>query len=410
MRLLKDIVAMITTTGSDSPEHTQDHVDDQEKRRRSYVKSQRQDHLGSKPSSLLVQLAVEALARQNYAAGLVLGAFNHKASGRENKVDHGTVSGDVDETFDIAGLDSVMQSLLSCCANDLERKLWGGEVTSMSLAASSLERSCNQGGRNNDNRFAQTKIAKCSYSRLLLVLQEHVVACWKNAEGDAIRKNDARELSLAHASRLLEQSLKAFTRLVAERDQNGGGASENHHNGNGQSQFDALANSFLSLVPVLCTSVAALPTEGEGFLSRAAGLLPLVIPLMRAVNRFDRPNMIASEAPAQDEHSHSSPGWLTELEEALATLSSDLVCGLMDMKTTKVRQQPEEPPPQEINGGGGTGGGRNRTEEKAEDIVELLLASSPFLAFDRESFDWSALQERDSSQLDSPDCVRALEV
>lgn len=415
MRLLKDVVATITTMGSDSPEHTRHHVDDKEKRRRSHAKSQQRVRLGSKPSSLLMQLAVEALARQNYAAGLVRGAFHRTGSGGDRQDGNETLSRDASETFDVTELDAVMQSLLSCCARDLQRKLWGGEVASKSLASSSLERSCNQRGRKDDSRFENTEAARCPYSRLLLVLQEHVVACWSNTDGDATKKNDARELSLAHASRLLERSLEVFTRLLAERDQHGSSAGENRHNGNGHPQVDAVTNSFVSLVPVLCTSVAALPTEDEGFLSRAAGLLPLIVPLMKVVDRFNRSGTSTSNTAAPVHEAQSPPGWITELEEALAMLSSDLVCGLIDMKATKVRQHVEIPP-QEIGGGGdgsgdGDGGGdRNRREAKAEDIVELLLASSPFLAFGRESFDWSALEDRGPSQLDSPDCVRALEV
>lgn len=384
VRLLRDIVTMITIAGSPSPKHAQ-HTNDKETRRRAHMKSQEKSQqwvLPAPKSSSMMRLAVEALARDDYAAGLVMGAFNNKGYRRDTQGDGETGSGQSDKTFDAAELDAVMESLLLHCVGNLHKRLWE-------------ENPCDLGGANG-GCSGRTE-ASCPYSRLLLVLQEHLVTCWGKTGGDAVKKESARDLSLAHAARLLEQSLKVFTKLQLEGDQLGGGARDNRHAENGHLLVDTLRTSFVSLIPVLCRSVVAVPAEGGGFLTLAARLLPLVVPLLKIVDRFDTPRTPKGVFP--------SANWLAELEEALALLSSDLACCLIDMKGLKVRHHVGLCSQQ-----AGGGDARNRRGDQSGGITELLLASSPFLACGQESFDWSGLEDEDTSPPDSSEFAHAFEV
>lgn len=325
----------------------------------------------------MTRLAVEAIARDDYAAGLVLGAFNHTGSSGNKQDDHESKIEQSDQAFDAAELDAVMESLLLHCVGDLHKRLWEEGV-------------CDLGGASGS--CSGQEQPPCPFSRLLLVLQEHVVTYWGNADGDAAKKDSARELSLAHTARLLEQSLKIFTRLLAEGDRPRGGARDK------RCIIDELRNSFLSLIPVLCGSVASVPAEGAGFLSLAARLLPLIVPLLRVVDRFD-------SVPRPRKGACSSPGWLAEVEEALAMLSSDLACGLIDMGGLRTRHHLKFPARET-----GTDSARTRRGDRSEGIFKLLLTSSPFLARGHESFDWSGLEDEEASQPDSSYFSHALEV
>lgn len=384
-RLVRDIVTMINMAGSPSSKHAQ-HANDKETRRRSHAKPQIKPQEQLVPpvlqSNSMIRLAAEALARDDYAAGLVLEAFNHKGPGGDPQDDDETTSGESNKAFDATELDAVMESLLTHCVHDLHKRLWGEMV-------------CDLGGANGS--CSGQAEAPCPYSRLLLALQEHVMTYCGNSDGDAAKKDSARELSLTHAVRLLQQSLKIFTRLLAEGDQPGGGACDNRHTGNGHVLVDTLRNSFVSLVPVLCGSVVAVPAEGGGFLTLAARLLPLTIPLLGVVDRFD--SLRTSEGAS------SSPGWLAEVEEALAMLSSDLACDLIDMKGLRTRYHVELSPRET-----GSNNARIRRGDRSEGIVKLLMASSPFLACGHESFDWSGHEGENALQLDSSVFAHALEV
>lgn len=383
-QLLRDVVTTITMAGSLSPKHTQ-HTNDKETRRRHHTKSQTKPQrwaLSAFKSNSMVRLAVEALARDDCAAGLVLRAFNHGMSGRDTEGDHETRSGQTDKPFDAAELGAVMESLLSHCVGNLHDRLWQDSVGDL--------------GGTNGSCSGQAD-EPCPYYRLLLVLQEHVVTYWGNTDGDAAKRTSARDLSLAHAVRLLEQSLKVFTRLLAEGDQPGGDARGDLCAENGYALVDVLKNSFVSLIPVLCGSVAAASAGGGHFLALTATLLPLTTLLLRVVDRF--------HSPRASKGASSSSGWLAELEEALAMLSSDLACNLIDMKGLRI-QPHVEVSPQET----GSGSARNQRDGWSEGIVELLLTSSPFLACGHESFDWSGLDDEDASQPDSSDFAHALEV
>lgn len=396
VRLLKDVLAA-TSAGLPSSEPTEGNADAKERRRRSQTKWQAKsvelDRRAPKPNSVLLLLAVEALAHENYAAGLVWSAFNYQESKVDGPNNDGTEHGESRLSFGAAELDAAMQSLLLHCAGDLHRRLWGGSVGDQ--------------GRASGSHFGRAEACACPYSRLLLELQEHVVACWGDTDGQVTNKDAARELSLAHAARLLGQALEIFTRLLTEGHQPGGGARHDphHESKHYHSAVDALRNSFVSLIPTLCISVVALPREGGRFLPRAAGLLPLVIPLLKAVNRFESSRVSKSPADILVLGARSSPGWTTELEEALAMFSSDLVCGMIDMDGIRVPRHLGLP----WQGGGGDGV-RDRRGRWSEDMVELLLVSSPFLAFDHESFDWSGTEDGDASQPDDSDLSRALEV
>lgn len=385
VRLLRDTVAAFTMAGSRSPKHAQ-HTDDKNKRRQSHhTKAPTKSPQWDRPvlqSNIMLRLGVEALARDNYAAGLVLEAFNHKGPIGDKQDDDETRSWESGKAFDATELDAVMESLLLHCVGDLHERLWKGKVWDLSGA--------------NGSCSGQTE-APCPYSRLLLVLQEHVMTCWGHTDGDATKKDSARDLSLAHAVRMLEQSLKIFTRLLAEGDQSCGSTRDHLHTENGHSLADTLRNSFVSLIPVLCGAVVAIPAEGGDFLTLAARLLPLMVPLLRTVDRCDRLRTRQGAC--------SPPDWMAELEEALAMLSSDLACGLIDMKELRLQHRVGLSP-QETCGGGA----RNRAGDRSAGIIELLLASSPFLACSHESFDWSGVDDEEASQPDSSDVAHALEV
>eukprot|EP00752_Nemacystus_decipiens_P011018 g9791.t1 len=383
-RLLRDIMKKIATAGSPSPKYAQ-HNNDKEIRRRSHGKSQtklRQRVLPALKTNSIVHLAVEALARDDYAAGLVLGAFSQNGPGGDKQEDHESMSEESDQVIDAGELDAAMESLLLHCVDDLHTRLWPEDVCDLGGATRTC---CGQ------------EEAPCPYSRLLLVLQEHAVTYWGNMDGAAVKQDSARELSLAHAVRLLEQSLKIFTRLLAEGDQPGGGARANRYTVNGHDVLEKLKNSFVSLVPVLCGSVVAVSAEGGCFLSLAARLLPLVVPLLRAVDRFGSPRPPEGACP--------SPGWLAELEQAIAMLSADLTCGLIDMKGLRIRHDPEFSAQE-----AGRGGAPSQRGNQIEVLVELLLTSSPFLACGPESFDWSGLEDEDAVKPDGSYFSQMLEV
>lgn len=399
MQLLQDVVTALKMTGPVSPEYIQRPLDDKGKDRQTPLGLQQRVCRAPRSNTLLIRLAVEGLARDNYASAIVSGAFNHKRSVDNEQEDHGTAIGEVAENFDAAKLDAVMKSVLSYCADDLQKRLWGVSAASENAVFENLARPCRQSRTDNEHRFGSSVAVRCPYSRLLLVLQEHVIAYWGDADVGVERRAAARGLSLTHASHLLEESQHIFSRMLTERGQTTGGATGSRSDG-------VLKNSFVALVPALCISITSLPAEGEDCLTRAATLLPLVLPLMGAVDRFNglRMSTEGAAAPVGDEPSPSD--WSAQLEEALAQLSSDLVCSLIDMNSVKMRQPM-------MRGSHETGCDPERDwgDEDSEELVEMLLASSPFMAFGCESFGWSDQNTKDdSSQLESPDFSQALQV
>ncbi|CAM9356733.1 unnamed protein product [Ectocarpus sp. 12 AP-2014] len=399
VKLLQDVVIALKTAGPVSLEQTQRPLDDKGKDMQSPARLQQRVCRAPRSNTLLRRLAVEGLARDNYASAIVSGTFNRQRSEDNEQEDSGTAIGEAAENFDATKLDAVMQSVLSYCADDLQKRLWGGSVASEKADFEYLERPHYQSRTDNERRFVSSEIVRCPYSRLLLVLQEHVIAYWGDADVGVERRAAARGLSLTHASRLLEESQHIFSRLLMEWDQTTRSA-------HGSRSDDVLKNSFVELLPALCISITSLPTEGEDCLARAAALLPLVLPLMGAVDRFNglRISTEGAATPVGDEPSQSD--WSTQLEEALARLSSDLVCSLIDMNSIKTRQPI-------IRRSHETGCDRERDwgEEDSEELVEMLLASSPFLAFGRETFGWSDQHTKDGpSRLDSPVFSQALKV
>ncbi|CAM9409044.1 unnamed protein product, partial [Ectocarpus sp. 8 AP-2014] len=399
VQLLQDVVITLKTAGPVSPEHTQQPLDDKGKDGQSPARLQQRMCRAPRSNTLLTRLAVEGLARDNYVSAIVSGAFDHQRSDDNEQEDNGTAIGEAAENFDATKLDAVMQSVLTYCADDLQKRLWGGSLVSEKAVFENLERPRHQSRTDNEHRFGSSEVIRCPYSRLLLVLQEHVTAYWGDADVGVERRAAARGLSLSHASRLLEESQHIFSRLLTEWDQTTRGAHGSRSDG-------VLKNSFVALVPALCISITSLPTEGEDCLTRAAALLPLVLPLMGAVDRFNglRISTEGAATPVGDEPSPSD--WSAQLEEALAQLSSDLVCSLIDVNSIKTRQPI-------IRRSHETGCERERDwgEEDSEELVEMLLASSPFLAFGRETFGWSDQHTKDGpSQLDNPVFSQALQV
>lgn len=403
VRLLMEIATATKATGSIPPERTGQDLRDEEKLRRRNEKLQNRIRPVPQASGLMMRLEVEGLARKEYAAALVNEAFDHKGppgeAGEENGTEERVPRNEIwesGENFDVTKLDTVMQSLLSYCADNLHMRLWGSKCPSANATL------CRQEKERYESPCTEEHAAGCPHPSLLLVLQEHIVVCWGDTDGSDDRQAAARELTLAHTSRLLGESLQVFTRLLADGEQ---------HVGNKRSQKH-LTDSFMSLIPVLCTSWLAIPAEGEGFLWRAAALLPLVVPLIRAVDCFNRSRASAAETAAvaiRDKHSASS--WLIDFEEVLAMLCSELVCGVIDVNPTKLPSLVEVDSHEHCTGDSVGGGSRNRSDGPVEDdIAELLMASSPFLGFDREGFDWSGREDRYPSQADHNVFSHALEV
>lgn len=402
MRLLLDVATTTTTTGSVPPERTGEDLRDEQNPKRYHEQLHRRVPSTPRASSLMMRLAVEGLARNGYAGAIVHGAFNQEAcayiTGEDNGAGKGGAKNEIQEAnerFDATKLDAVMQSLLSYCADNLHARLWGGRCTSTKAASREQEK-----GRHG-SPCREEEAAGCPYSSLLLALQEDVVACWSKMNGSNDRKTAARGLTLAHTLRLLEESLQVFTRLLSDRDQ---------HVGDKRPQAD-LTNAFMSLVPVLCDSWVALPAEGESFLWRAAALLPSVVPLIRAVDLFCRPRASTVMDAAAVRDAHVTARWLVNFEESLAMLCSDLVCGVVDAESTNLPQRVD--PISRENGGDGcvdSGTRHRRGERVEEDVVELLMVSSPFLSCGRASFDWSGLEDECSSQPENHEFSHALEV
>lgn len=400
VRLLQDIIKTIsTTTAPFLPQDTPENIDNKENRRRSKKTFRRPQSAPTKSKSSFVRVAVEGLSRENYAATLVAWAFRSDKS-TVDKREIGTGAGVTTDAFGTEELDTAMKSLLSYCADDLNDRLWG------------LERSCGQGNGDTKGGGREENGFGCPHSRLLLALQVHVTAYCGNADANAAHINAARELSLAHASRLLQESVKIFSALAGDKDQTGGGACGHRDS---HAEVDAVGKSFVALLHLLCASVAAAPAEWKGCVSQASALLPIVIPLIGAVDRFNRsvcaaasnksdntlPSSLSSPSSSSRSNTPTSICWLNGLEEALAMLASDLACGLMDMGHT--------PSPEGLHFQRSLGAERPENEKQGKDIVDLLLTSSPFLAHDRENFDWSSTED-DSPQLDCPDFPQALEV
>lgn len=399
IRLLQDIVKTISTeTGPSLPQDTPENIENKEIHQ-LFKKKFRRPHSAPKSKSSFVQVSVEGLSRENYAAALVAWAFrSEKSTADKREIETGGET--TIDTFGTEELDTAMQSLLFYCANNLNERLWG-----LPDAPDNVERSCGQGNGDTNGGGREKSGSGCPHSRLLLALQVHVAAFCSNTDANEAHASAARELSLAHASRLLQESGKVFMALAGDRDQVGGGACDHR---NSHADVDAVRKSFVALLPLLCASVATLPTEWKKCVSQASALLPIVIPLLGAVDRFNR-SVCASAFPKNDNtppsssqsHVLTSTCWLNGLEEALAMLASDLACGLMDMK--------QAPTPAGLNFQQPFGAERAANEKPGKDIIDLFLASSPFLAHDREHFDWSSIESH-SPQLHSPDFPQALEV
>lgn len=399
VQLLQDIVKIISTeTAPLLPQNTPGNTENKENRRRLKKKVWR-PHSAIKPMSSFVQVSMEGLSRENYAAALVAWAFRREKS-TADKQEIGTGGETTTDAFGTEELDAAMQSLLSYCAEYLNDRLWGREGTLVNV-----EGSCGQGNGDTNGGRGGRNGSGCPHSRLLLALQVHVAAYCGNTDANEAHTSAARELSLTHASRLLQESSKVFTALAGDRDQMGGGACGHRDS---HADVDAVRNSFVALLPQLCASIAAVPAEWKGYVSQASALLPIVIPLLGAVDSFNR-SVCAVALPKNDNtpssssrsHIPTSTCWLNGLEEALAMLASDLACGLMDMN--------HAPNPVGLNSQQTLRAERAENGKQGKDIVDLLLTSSPFLAHDRENFDWSSI-EGHSPQLNSPDFPQALEV
>lgn len=344
---------------------------------------------------MLVRVAMECLSRETYTANLVLDALKGKINTAEDGHDESC------DRLSALELDAIMRMLLLGCTEDLKRQL----ADSNTIKSAEVS-PCHQEDIWNISYPTGEGIqgsAKCPQVHLLLVLQTHLVAIWGDGEGNDACVSAARELSLAHAKRLLEESLVVFTGVLREKGSDefeGAGATETRVN------LQIVRASFLSLVPLLCGSLTALALKGTDRTTRAGSLLPSVVHLLKAVDNFNSrcsltsvstPSMSCSDSPTHKR-------WMIGLEEALAMFAADLVCGLTEPGVLGVLGA--------IQYGDVLVGGckKNDADSKPNpDMIELLL-STPFMRHGRESFDWSYLEDGKSWQASIPAFASALEV
>lgn len=349
---------------------------------------------------------MECLSRENYAATLVLGALKGEIN---------TAEDDDDEScgrLSALELDAILRTLLLNCAGDLKRRL--ADPNSIDSAEVSPCQQENKGNTSDPAGEGMQGSAKCPQVHLLLVLQTHLVAIWGNGEGDDACVSVARELSLAHAKRLLEESLAIFAGVLREKGSDeleGAGVTETRDN------IQIMRASFVSLVPLLCGSLTALQLKKTDRTTRASFLIPSVVHLVKAVDNFNSRCALTSVIPECDEPGTPSIScsdnpthkrWMIGLEEALAMLAADLACGLTEPGAINISGTEDE-----VKNGDTFVGGcyKNDADPKPNpDMIELLLSTSPFLRHGRESFDWSYSEDEKSWQSNSPAFAPALEV
>lgn len=387
---MRDIVKSKRWTNNDLPTHVR--TEENMNIEGSQERFNPETRTPSRSSKMLARVAMECLSRENYAANLVLGALKGKIN---------TAEDDHDESCDRLSaleLDAIMQTLLLDCAEDLKRRL--ADLNSINSVEVSP---CQQGNSKNlsDPAGGGTQGSpKCPQLHLLLVFQTHLVAIWADGEGNDACVSAARELSLAHAKRLLEESLVVFTGALR-----GKGSDEFEGEGVTETRNDLqiVRASFVSLVPLLCGSLTALPLKGTDRTTRAGSLLPSVVHLLRAVDNFNSrctltsvstPSMSCSDSPTHKR-------WMIGLEEALAMLAADLACGLTEPGAINISEIEDDAKFADKN---------DADAKPIPDMIELLLSTSPFLRHGRESFDWSYSEDGKSWQSNSPAFAPVLEV
>lgn len=350
-----------------------------------------QFRLTARLNPILLKAAIEGLTRDNYAAAMVAEALDAegvflKREGRVRpeceSLERWPGGWTAEGAFNAMELDGIMRSLLVHCTNDLTGRLCDSD-TGVRIPANS----CCRRGKTTGESVKNAKMATCSHVKLLLTLQTHVIGCWGDLESTILRPGTAGELAVAHAIRLFEANLEVFTRLFEEENVRDPGPSALDH--------EAVRRSFLSMVPLLCVSITALPVPREGRASLAIALLPALLPMIGVVDRFNRlqetveDNIDELLCPRSSESGSSFACWMRGLEETLAVLSADLVCGLIENGAIKTHAPLVQLPCAASDGrrdGEGISTDHDRTDDRDERLVELMLTSSPFLEHGRECF------------------------
>lgn len=371
-------------------------------------------------TSLFLSVAVKGLTQEGNVAALVASAFGGKeeigkglpdASTQGRQKEFQTGLDEAGEQFYTPELDTMMRMLLLHCINDLERDQRRPSAIAISGSGDkdgSDNQNQNPGNPQSTNQF---------YTRLLLALQVHVAIFCGDVHGnDPAQRSMASALLLAHAVRLLEGALNFFTRLL---EQGSRMEQSTSHDCRPPSEprsgtIDALQRSFLALIPLLCTSMVAMPAKRDECLSRAAILLPLVLPLVRAVDRHNRHQTAWTAAKPLGEqflstslhHPTCSYRWLAGLEEVLVMFSSDLLCGLLEPEAGSTRGRVPASPYE----GCDEQSGEQIEKIEPRQAVDTLLLTSPFLACGPQSFDWAEVEIGGSPQSDNPNFAGALEV
>lgn len=356
-------------------------------------------------NSLQLQLAMEGLAREDIAATLVVSAIHTNAKGREEDQNcddsraESVPTCTLVEKFDAQDLDEVMRMLLSQCVSDLDKHLWG--VEDHSTPAEGPNALSSRGASSNATGASES-VPTCSRVRLLLVLQEHMMSCWSDYSDATGEKKSIRDLCLAHAVRLLDASREVYEKLL---ERGNARDSEVRHLLDHRQQ-NAVRKSFMVLIPILCASITSLPTGAIRRVSLVAELLPLVIPVTRAIERFNHLHAPVAKAvhdallrTASINDGDPFPRWAMSLEAALGMLSSDLVCNLIEGRNIRFHGMPSGSasnfsPPRELerNEFGQPDGVSDavpiEAEANAQDgLIELSFKFGPFLRHARESFE-----------------------
>lgn len=429
IRLLRDMVGSISCTGSRTPctpWKAQDDKDSEKICPRGDPDRNR-SRLTRKSNRVLVQVASEGLARDTYAAAVVADALRADSE-MWKRVDRKRAEGSsrdgaaaectTERLFDATELESAMRSLLVYCVSDLIGQL----VKSDKSAPRPEMTPCSESGGNAEEDANSGTMVGCPYVHLLLALQAHVIgSCSVAADRTSVCVETGRELAVAHAVRVLEASLEIFTRLVGTGQAKDGGTSDENSYTIDSTNHNAMRHSFIALVPLLCTSLIALPIPTRARMSVVAALLPSLLPLVGVVDRFNR----FQEAKAEGSLGSSSSRDVTEitrweigLEEALATLTADLVCSLTEEGaiTSSATRAPSSCRVSEKRrcerdfDKYGDNADYDLAEDGNRDTTELLLLSSPFLEPGRECFDWPSGDVGSTSSQDDTNFADARKV
>lgn len=348
---------------------------------------------------LLTRLVMEGLGRKDIAGALVFSALDSVEGQPEDEGCPCATGTSASDEFGASDLDNTMKTLLAHSVSDLEERLWGG--ADGPTPANPREPSRRVMPRQASRAPAPEHGHACQ--RLLLVLQMHIASYWGDATNAPGGGKAARKICLAHAARLLEASLRVLSRILdggSEKSGDGATDTDQAHHVSEPRRLDALRGSFLELLPLLSASLVALPEGTVSHVSLAAELLPLALPVARVLDRLILPRREAPQGgtdgasvhPPTEDSGASVLSWLTGLEEALAMLLSDMACHLMEAEAWATPEARGLGRQGRADAGGhaeADGNVKRRDSEAGDhdgDVIDLMLASLPFLRHARECF------------------------